>query len=251
MRCHHFRFAGVGIGYLCSPKPLAPVCRRGCTVSPEKGGALRNQSTGGRRLGVAAVICGVLFGGPLLLLQNSSSARSARTDATTAPDSHQGMTHASRGGAAARGGVHLQTQPVDYQTPTTTTAPSPATAAPPAATTPAPSATTTTVSPPPPPPPSTTTTTTPPPPPPPPAPANRESGQATWYSAAPPGYCASPTLSFGTVLTVTNDLTGATTSCTVDDREAAGYPRVVDMSPQGFAQIASTSQGVVQVTISW
>ena len=63
--------------------------------------------------------------------------------------------------------------------------------------------------------------------------------------------CASPTLPFGTVLTVRNDATGATTSCTVDDREEAGYPRVVDMSPSGFAQLAETSQGVVDVVISW
>ena len=35
------------------------------------------------------------------------------------------------------------------------------------------------------------------------------------------------------------------------DREAAGYPHVVDMSPVGFSQIADTSQGVVDVTISW
>jgi hypothetical protein len=76
-------------------------------------------------------------------------------------------------------------------------------------------------------------------------------GQATWYSEAPPGYCASPTLPFGTVLTVTNDNTGASTTCTVDDREAAGYPRVVDMSYSGFSQIADPSQGVVDVTISW
>jgi rare lipoprotein A (peptidoglycan hydrolase) len=85
----------------------------------------------------------------------------------------------------------------------------------------------------------------------PPAPTSSEQGEATWYSQAPDGYCASPTLPFGTVLTVTNAATGATTSCTVDDREAAGYPRVVDMSPAGFAQIADTSQGVVEVTISW
>ena len=77
------------------------------------------------------------------------------------------------------------------------------------------------------------------------------SGDATWYAAAPAGYCASPTLPFGTVLTVVNNATGATTVCTVDDREAAGYPRVVDLSPEGFDQIADTSQGVVQVTISW
>jgi hypothetical protein len=41
------------------------------------------------------------------------------------------------------------------------------------------------------------------------------------------------------------------TTCTVDDREQAGYPRVVDMSPSGFAQLADPSQGVVDVTISW
>ncbi len=81
--------------------------------------------------------------------------------------------------------------------------------------------------------------------------ANHEVGEATWYSGAVPGGCASPTLAFGTVLTVVNNATGASTRCTVDDREAAGYPRVVDMSPGGFSQIASTSQGVVDVTISW
>ena len=81
--------------------------------------------------------------------------------------------------------------------------------------------------------------------------ASSERGQATWYAAAPPGRCASPTLPFGTVLTVTNVDTGASTTCVVDDREQAGYPRVVDMSPSGFAQLASPSQGVVNVTISW
>jgi rare lipoprotein A len=80
---------------------------------------------------------------------------------------------------------------------------------------------------------------------------NSERGQATWYAAAPPGRCASPTLPFGTVLTITNVATGATTTCTVDDREQAGYPRVVDLSPSGFAQLAEPSQGVVDVSISW
>ena len=78
-----------------------------------------------------------------------------------------------------------------------------------------------------------------------------EGGEATWYSAAPAGYCASPTLPFGTVLTVVNNATGASTECTVDDREAAGYPRVVDMSPSGFSRIGDIGQGVVDVKISW
>jgi rare lipoprotein A (peptidoglycan hydrolase) len=52
-------------------------------------------------------------------------------------------------------------------------------------------------------------------------------------------------------VTVVNRATGDSTVCRVDDREAAGYPHVVDLSPEGFAQIADTSQGVVEVTISW
>jgi len=154
----------------------------------------------------------------------------------------------------------LPSQLVRYQstptTATTTTSTTPATAP-------------TTVAPPPPPLPTTTTTTAPPPveevsaraavaptvtpetQAPAAAPTNGEQGQATWYAAAPAGMCASPTLPFGTVLTVTNAATGASTTCTVDDREQAGFPRVVDMSPSGFAQLADPSQGVVDVTISW
>ncbi len=81
--------------------------------------------------------------------------------------------------------------------------------------------------------------------------ADGEEGEATWYAAAAPGRCASPTLPFGTVLTVTNVATGAQTVCTVDDREQAGYPRVVDLSPSGFDQLAGLGRGVVDVTVSW
>ena len=78
-----------------------------------------------------------------------------------------------------------------------------------------------------------------------------EVGVATWYPEAGPGTCASHTLPRGTELTVTNNATGATTHCLVDDYEASGYPRVVDLSYSGFSQIADPSQGVVDVTISW
>ncbi|HEY5386082.1 MAG TPA: septal ring lytic transglycosylase RlpA family protein [Acidimicrobiales bacterium] len=148
---------------------------------------------------------------------------------------------------SARNGVNLSSNLVAYQAPNTTTtalATTTTTAAPTTTTTEPPTTTTTA----PPPPPTTTTTTAPPPPP---APTASEGGEATWYGAAPAGYCASPTLPFGTVLTVVNNATGASTECTVDDREAAGYPRVVDMSPSGFSQIGGLSQGVVDVTISW
>jgi rare lipoprotein A (peptidoglycan hydrolase) len=140
--------------------------------------------------------------------------------------------------------VKLPSHLVAYHAPgaTTTTTAAPVTtttvAPVPPTTVPVPVATTTL-------PPPTTTTTAPP------VADNHEVGDATWYAAAPDGYCASPTLPFGTVLTVVNNTTGAATVCTVDDREAAGYPRVVDLSPEGFSQIADVSQGVVQVTISW
>jgi len=234
------------------------VCRRGCTVSPEKGGALRNQSTGGRRLGVAAVLCGALFGVPLLLLHNG-----------TAPASHaDAAARAVRGAHAAfypasqLDGVKLPSHLVAFHaevptapSTTTTTTPPPVTTT----TVPAPVRTTTPPTAPPTTPPTTTTTAPPPPPtttttaaPATPAvAANNQSGEATWYSAAPSGMCASPTLPFGTMLTVVNLATGASTVCTVDDREGAGYPRVVDLSPAGFSQIADLNQGVVDVTISW
>jgi len=194
-----------------------------------------------------------LFGVPLLLL-------------------HNGTAHASRSEAAARtvhgarasavypashlDGVNLPSHLVAYQSPTTTTTAAPVTTTTAPAPAPAPTTTPTTAAP------QTTTTTAPPPPPPTttttaaaPRPAaaaaNHESGEATWYSAAPSGMCASPTLPFGTVVTVVNPATGASTVCTVDDREAAGYPRVVDLSPEGFSQIADLGQGVVDVTISW
>jgi hypothetical protein len=244
------------VEYLCSPRPPRRPGVGAGALSPEKGGALRKQSTQGRRLGVAAVLCGGVFGAPLLLLQHGSTHGSRTIAASSHPASGvvMGPTLYAAG---------LPTQLVRYQsatTTTTTTTTTPATG--PVSTTPPTEpvsfetnqpessvehasvpATTTPTSPPAPPP--TTTTTTPPPT------TDSEQGQATWYAAAPPGRCASPTLPFGTVLVVTNDATGASVTCVVDDREQAGYPRVVDLSPSGFAQLADPSAGVVDVTISW
>jgi rare lipoprotein A (peptidoglycan hydrolase) len=192
------------------------------------------------------MLCGALFGLPFLLL-HSGATPASRGPATALARlrTHEHVAHKNgENPALHRGGVNLPSHLVAYQAPqstTTTTPPPPTTTAAPA---PPPTTTTTTA---PPPPPTTTTTTDPPAP----VNTNSEVGQATWYAEAPDGYCASPTLSFGTVLTVTNNGTGASTQCTVDDREAAGYPRVVDMSPEGFSQIADTGQGVVDVTISW
>jgi rare lipoprotein A (peptidoglycan hydrolase) len=192
------------------------------------------------------MLCGTLFGLPFLLLHNDMTHASHGTaTALAALPSQKGVVYPSSERDRVNS-VNLRSHLVAYESPQSTTS----TTALPTTTTsdpPAPSPTTTTTAPPPPPPPTTTTTA----PPAPADPANQEVGEATWYSEAAAGMCASPTLPFGTVLTVTNNATGASTQCTVDDRESAGYPRVVDMSYSGFSEIADPNQGVVQVTISW
>jgi rare lipoprotein A (peptidoglycan hydrolase) len=174
------------------------------------------------------------------LLQNSSSGISlAAASTSTHHDRHSGLRPASD-----LDHVQLPSHLVAYDAPTTTTTVPPSTTT----STDAPVTTTTEA-------PIVTTTTTPAPAPTvaaaPSSPQYSENGVATWYAAAPDGYCASPTLPFGTVLTVVDDANENTTTCIVDDREESPYPRVVDLSPEGFAQLAPTSQGVVDVTISW
>jgi rare lipoprotein A (peptidoglycan hydrolase) len=81
-------------------------------------------------------------------------------------------------------------------------------------------------------------------------PANSITGIVTYYDATP-GTCASPSLPFGTVVTITNPDNGATVSCTVDDREA-DTARQIDLATDTFAQIAPLSQGVISdAELSW
>jgi rare lipoprotein A (peptidoglycan hydrolase) len=84
----------------------------------------------------------------------------------------------------------------------------------------------------------------------PPPPQNTTTGEASWYGA-PAGTCASPTLAFGTVVTVTDASTGAAVRCTVDDREAYTPGRVLDLASATFSQLASLSVGVIEVRLSW
>jgi rare lipoprotein A (peptidoglycan hydrolase) len=101
-------------------------------------------------------------------------------------------------------------------------------------TTTAPPTTTTTVPAP------TTTTTTPVV-----ADDEHQSGIVTYYDdPGGPGTCASPYLPFGTVVSVTNPATGASVSCTVNDREA-DTARQIDLDTASFAEIAPLSQGVI------
>ena len=88
-----------------------------------KGGALRNQSTGGRRLCVAAVLCGALFGAPLLLLHDNGTAHAVRSEAA-ARSAHKSEVYP----ASHLDGVNLPSHLVAYDAPaSTTTTPPPVT----------------------------------------------------------------------------------------------------------------------------
>ena len=186
-------------------------------MSPEKGGGLRTQSTGGRRLLVGSLLSGGLLVVPLLLLGTGTTLISAAP--AGAGGGRAAAIASSRPGSSSLPNLKLA---FEFRATTTT----------------APPATTTTTRP------ATTTTTRR-------ASTGSKTGIGTWYAEAPPGMCASPWLAFGTVLTITDIATGATTTCVVDDREAAGPPHVVDLSPSGFEAMAPLSQGVIQVNISW
>ena len=102
----------------------------------------------------------------------------------------------------------------------------------------------------PPTPPTATTTESAPAEPEPAAPANEQTGGASWYRYRS-GECAHRTIPKGTTVTITNRATGATTTCVVTDRGPFSGGRVIDLDDGTFAQIASTSRGVVQVRITW
>src|SRR5579872_679755 len=176
-------------------------------MSPKKGGGLREQSTGGRRLLVGLSLSVGLVGAPLVLLGTGAALSAAPGGADGGRAAAIGLP---RSDAEILGNLSLAFQVPAPPSTTTTEAPSTTTTSRPVPTTTTPPSTTVPVA------------------------RTSANGIATWYAEAPPGRCASPWLPFGTVLTVTDVGTGATVTCVVDDREAAGYPHVVDLSPSGF-----------------
>jgi rare lipoprotein A len=78
-----------------------------------------------------------------------------------------------------------------------------------------------------------------------------ETGQATWYETDDPAVCAHKTIPMGTVVTVTNVDTGKSTTCKVGDRGPFVEGRIVDLSPESFAQLAPLSAGVINVKLTW
>ncbi len=211
-------------------------------MSPAKGGGLRAQHTGGRRLLVGSLLSLGLLVVPLLVLGTGATLTSA------APGGAGGGRTAASASARPETGA-IGNLKLAFQLPSTTAS---TTTAPPPTTTTDPTTTTTTTTAPPP---TTTTTTTRPsglPPATVPTTINdTATGIATWYSEAPPGRCASPWLAFGTTVSITDIATGVSITCLVDDREAQNPGRVIDLSPSGFEAMAPLSQGVIQVNISW
>ena len=80
--------------------------------------------------------------------------------------------------------------------------------------------------------------------------SHTQSGGASWYDYRS-GECAHQTIAKGTVVTVTNLANGATTTCVVTDRGPYAGGRIIDLDRGTFDQIADSSQGVIQVRITW
>jgi rare lipoprotein A (peptidoglycan hydrolase) len=103
-------------------------------------------------------------------------------------------------------------------------------------------------------PPTTAPAPTAPPPTAPPLPPNTQEGSASWYrqpSHWPENGCAHTTLPFGTLVTVTNLSTGASTTCVVNDRGPFVQGRVIDLDDDVFARLAPLPQGLIPVRITW
>lgn len=76
-------------------------------------------------------------------------------------------------------------------------------------------------------------------------------GEASWYYTAGNGLTAAhPWLPFGTVVTVTNLVNGKSVQVVINDRGPFGG-RIIDLSPKAFSAIATLSQGVCQVRLTW
>ena len=72
-----------------------------------------------------------------------------------------------------------------------------------------------------------------------------------WFYDYRSGECAHQTIAKGTVVTVTNLANGATTTCVVTDRGPYQGDRIIDLDRGTIDQIADSSQGVIQVRITW
>lgn len=82
--------------------------------------------------------------------------------------------------------------------------------------------------------------------------AASEAGVATWYDPPWAGMTAAhPWLPFGTRVTVTDATTGRAVIVVINDRGPFSPGRVIDLSPEAFAQLAPLGQGILDVRLDW
>jgi len=80
---------------------------------------------------------------------------------------------------------------------------------------------------------------------------NGQTGGASWYVFGSEMTAAHRTLPKGTMVTVTNLENGKTVVVRINDRGPFIDGRVIDLNKVAFEEIASPSQGVINVRISW
>jgi hypothetical protein len=79
-----------------------------------------------------------------------------------------------------------------------------------------------------------------------------QSGDATWYDPPWSGLTAAhPWLPFGTQVTVTDLATGRSVTVVIDDRGPFGTGRIIDLSPEAFAQLEPLGRGILHVGLTW
>jgi uncharacterized protein YabE (DUF348 family) len=82
--------------------------------------------------------------------------------------------------------------------------------------------------------------------------ATTQVGEASWYDPPWSGLTAAhPWLPFGTYVTVTDRATGRSVTVVIDDRGPFGPGRIIDLSPEAFAQLAPLGRGVLHVELDW
>jgi uncharacterized protein YabE (DUF348 family) len=80
---------------------------------------------------------------------------------------------------------------------------------------------------------------------------NIDTGGASWYTNGDGLTAAHRSLPKGTIVTVTNLANGKSVKVRINDRGPFIPGRVIDLNKAAFSQIASPSEGVIEVRITW